>query len=94
MTAMSWQPEGVDLAAPELTDRLRAILLQLDTGDYLAAGDAMRHCTDDELPDDHLPGALDRIRLCLMDARAELIHLSPDTARAYLQEALTLAARR
>jgi hypothetical protein len=35
---------------------------------------------------------LGRIRICIMDARAELIHMEPGAAQAHIRQALALTA--
>jgi hypothetical protein len=90
---MTWHPDvpGGN-GATELMRRFQSILTQMETGDYAAASDAMRHWADDGdlrgVPED----VLSRIRICIMDARAELIHMEPDAAQAHIRQALALTA--
>jgi hypothetical protein len=89
---MTWHPDvPVGSGAVELGRRFHSILAQLETGDYVGASDAMRHWADDgdlvDLPEEMLA----RIRICVMDARADLIHMEPDAARAHIRAALVLA---
>lgn len=88
---MTWHPDvpgGSGVA--ELSRRFQSILTQLETGDYVAASDALRHWADesglDALPEE----ILGRIRACIMEARAELIHMEPESARAHVRAALVL----
>ena len=74
----------------ELSRRFRIILEQLETGDYVAASEGMRHWADDGDLDAFPEEVVGRIRTCVMEARAELIHLEPDGARANIRQALLL----
>jgi hypothetical protein len=90
---MTWHPEVTGVAgAAELARRFQSIIAQLESGDYAAASDAMRNwaeeCDLGGLPEE----ALARIRVCIMDARAELIHMEPDAAQALIRQALSLTA--
>jgi hypothetical protein len=90
---MTWHPDVAGgIGAAELVRRFQSILTQLETGDYAAASDAMRHWSDDgdlrSMPDE----VLGRIRICIMDARAELIHMEPGAAQAHIRQALALTA--
>jgi hypothetical protein len=90
---MTWNPETPGApGAIELIQRFRAILEQLETGDYAAASDAMRHWSDDAELEGVADEVVGRIRICIMDARAELIHMEPDAAQAYIRQALALTA--
>jgi hypothetical protein len=87
---MTWHPDGAaGIGVSELTRRFQTILTQLETGDYAAASDSLRHWADEgelRLPDE----TLSRIRICIMDARAELIHMEPNAAQEHIRQALAL----
>jgi hypothetical protein len=90
---MTWYPDTAGaIGATELMRRIQSMLMQLETGDYAAATDAMRHWADEGelhgVPDE----VVSRIRICIMDARAELIHMEPNAAQAQLRQALALTA--
>jgi hypothetical protein len=87
---MTWHPEvPAGIVVNELARRFQTILSQLETGDYAAASDSLRHWADDTdltLPDE----LLGRIQHCIMDARAELIHMEPNAAQQHIRQALAL----
>jgi len=91
--SMTWHPDVMGVVGTnELARRFHTILAQLESGDYATASDAMRNWAEDcdlgGLPEE----VLGRIRICIMDARAELIHMEPDVAQSHIRLALSLTA--
>jgi hypothetical protein len=87
---MTWHPDHP--GAHDLSGRFQSILKQLETGDYAGASDAMRHWADDGDLGSVPEAVVGRIRICIMDARAELIHMEPSAAEAHIRQALALTA--
>lgn len=89
---MTWHTPVYDWnAGTALSRRFETILEQLESGDYVGASDAMRHWADESELETLSDDLMDRLRACVMDARAELIHLEPDAARACIRHALAIA---
>jgi hypothetical protein len=79
-------------AGGPLTLCFQSILTRLETGDYAAAAEAMRHWAEESDLTSVADEVVERIRICIMDARAELIHLEPGTAEIHIRQALALSA--